>query len=107
MQSMPHLTRLTTYSEFFNEALLILICYHFVLFTDLVPDPKTVTKIGSSMVYCLGALLLFNISVMLWINAVNALRNFKLWRLARKQKELIKEAQIKACLKKKKSLKIK
>jgi hypothetical protein len=89
MESMPHLTRLTTYSEFFNEALLILICYHFVLFTDLVSNPHTVTQIGKSMVYCIGALLMFNIGVMVWINTVSGCRKFKLWRLARRQNVMI------------------
>lgn len=46
MQTMPHKTRLTTYSEFINETLLILISYHFILFADLISDADTVKQVG-------------------------------------------------------------
>ena len=96
MQSMPHLSKLMTYSEFINECILLIICYHFALLTDLVADPKTVDQIEQSLVLCLGALLLYNIGMMLTINFSVIARKLKLWNLGRKQKKMIIKAQKKA-----------
>jgi hypothetical protein len=93
---MPHLSKFVTYSEFINEAILLIICYHFALLTDLVADLKTVDQIGQSLVLCLGSLLLYNIGMMLIINYGVVSRKFKLWRLARNQKKMIVKAQQKA-----------
>ena len=36
MQTMPHTSKFTTNTEFVNEIILIVISYHFILFTDLI-----------------------------------------------------------------------
>jgi hypothetical protein len=82
---MPHLTRLTTTAEFVNEAILLAICYHFVLLADLVADPKTVDQIGQSLVCFIMALLVFNVGIMLLANIRILSRKFQLWRLAKNQ----------------------
>lgn len=80
------MTKLTTWCEFINETLLVLVCYHYMLFVDLVPDASARDKIGYSLSAALGLLLVWNIGMMLWYNLSTAARSFKLWQLKKKQK---------------------
>ncbi len=55
-------------AELMNEVLLILICYHLVLFTNLIEDDGMLVYIGYSLVAHLCLLLAVNIGIMLGIN---------------------------------------
>jgi hypothetical protein len=64
---LPHETRLQTTFEHVNEALLLLICYHFVIWTGPGPEIDVDTKfsIGWSCVSFIGTLVILNILWML------------------------------------------
>jgi hypothetical protein len=64
----PHTDRFQTRAEVLNEVLLILICYHFVLFTNLIQDEEMLVSVGYSLVAHLCLLLAVNIGIMFGIN---------------------------------------
>ena len=51
--------------EFFNEGLLLLCCYHFLMFTNILNDPYTSELLGISMILTIGLLLAVAAFVML------------------------------------------
>jgi hypothetical protein len=62
---MPHdITSMTT-AELVNESILMLICYHLILFTGVVRDVKLRTNLGWSVSAFIGLLLIFNVYVIL------------------------------------------
>jgi hypothetical protein len=50
--------------EYFNEASILICCYHYFLFTDFVPDPEVRYSIGKVLIYVTIGNLLGNISLM-------------------------------------------
>jgi hypothetical protein len=50
--------------EFFNEATILLCCYHMFCFTDFVDDPTVRYKIGFSLIFFTTINLAVNVSVM-------------------------------------------
>jgi hypothetical protein len=58
-------TSKNTLLEFFNEATILLCCYHMFCFTDFVDDPTVRYKIGFSLIIFTGLNLGINIFVML------------------------------------------
>ena len=52
--------------EYFNEASILICCYHYFLFTDFVPDPEVRYSIGKVLIYCTIGNLLGNISLMVY-----------------------------------------
>jgi hypothetical protein len=50
--------------EFFNEATILVCCYHMSCFTDFVDDPKIRYKIGGSLIVFTMINLAINVSVM-------------------------------------------
>ena len=54
-----------------NEILFLGIHYHLVLFTGIISDRDTLYAIGESMMYTLILLLVFNGSIMLYVNIFN------------------------------------
>lgn len=79
--------------------LLIGICYHFVLFTNLVSEINILDQIGNSLVGHLCALLGLNISFMIGINLQVVCRAIKLRRLKKKQAAMIKKRNAERLLK--------
>lgn len=89
---MPHdIINLTT-SELVNESILMVICYHFILFTGVVNDAVTRTNLGWSLSAFVGVLLIYNVYVILLANLTMLTRKFTLWKLGQKSK---KDVQLK------------
>ena len=55
--------------EVVNELILLLICYHFVLFADTVWEKSFREQVGTSTISCIGLLLAANTLLILLINA--------------------------------------
>ena len=81
MEYRVHTEKFQTFAEFLNETVLILICYHFVLFTNLVDDEAILVNVGYSLVAHLCLLLAINICIMIGVNLVVGCRSLKLKRL--------------------------
>lgn len=64
----PHDIGLMTTSELLNETVLLLICYHFILFTDIVTDRAVRKSLAWGMTACVGLLFLLNFYVMIDAN---------------------------------------
>jgi hypothetical protein len=79
--ALPHETRFQTTQEHANEIFVLAICYHFVLFTGIVPDSDTRNKIGWSCIGFIILMLVFNAAIIFRIYAVTLLRRYKLWKL--------------------------
>ena len=65
--------------ETINECSLQLVCYHLVLFTNLVSDPSVIDHIGASMIVSMGLMLGTSILIIFAINirgSFNKLRKY-------------------------------
>jgi hypothetical protein len=81
---MPHDTVSMTSSELVNESILMMTCYHFILFAGLVYDVEAKTSIGWSLAAFVALLLVFNVAVILFANIRQFRAKFTLWKLRRK-----------------------
>ena len=79
----PHETKFQTTQETVNEIFLLFTCYHFVLFTGLVPDFEMRENIGWSCIGSICAMVGFNVLALLSIGIKTLMRKFKLWKLKR------------------------
>jgi len=61
-------SKLQTMQENVNEAIFIVVCYHCVLFGNLVDDHDTLTLIGSSMQTSCAVMLAINILIIVAVN---------------------------------------
>jgi hypothetical protein len=61
----PFSEKIACFMEFFNEATIMLCCYHLFLFTDFVPSPETRYTMGFSLIGATSLNLAGNILVML------------------------------------------
>jgi hypothetical protein len=77
----PHDVVNMTNSELANESILMIICYHLILFTGVVDDLETRTNIGWSLVAFIGVLLIFNVIVILSANINQLRRKYALWKM--------------------------
>jgi len=96
----PHVFRSQWKVDIVNEFLLLTQFYYFLLYLGLVRDPDTLIGIGWAHVGHLGVLVLFNMSVILVVICSKVYRKCYLKKLAKKQKEDIKEMIEKAAKKK-------
>ena len=70
--------------ETINEVLFLIICYHFVLYTDLVDISREMHEmIGWSQISFILLILSFNAYIMLSVTFQQLKRKFVLWRLKR------------------------
>ena len=70
--------------ETINEVLFLIICYHFVLYTDLVDINREMHEmIGWSQISFILLILSFNAYIMLSVTFQQLTRKFVLWRLKR------------------------
>lgn len=76
----PHETFYMTGSELANETILMLACYHFILFTGVVYDSESRTNIGWSLSGFIGLLLIFNVVVIISANVSQLRRKYTLWK---------------------------
>jgi hypothetical protein len=65
----PHDLYLTTFTELGNETLLVLICYHFILLTDITKDRILRWNIGWSLIAVVGVILVVNFSIIFGVSA--------------------------------------
>ena len=86
-QVSPHDEGKTIVTETFNEVFLTLICYHFILLTDLISDPELKLKIGNSLVGFIIAMIACNLVIIVTESLKPLLRSFRLKRLQKKHAE--------------------
>jgi hypothetical protein len=58
----------TVLIETLNEVILLCICYHFILLTDLLSDPTLKFKIGWSLCVCVLAMIVLNLSIIVFVS---------------------------------------
>ena len=75
--------------ENLNEFVFLTICYHLVLFTNLVSDPFILDKIGLSMIISTAMILGIGIIVIVFINIKTYARKLKLRNLKIRQKRMM------------------
>lgn len=64
-----YLTKLMNFQENLNEFMFILICYHLVLFGNLIEDFEALTLIGSSLAASCALMLGINLLIIMVVNA--------------------------------------
>ena len=84
--------KFTLQLETFNEILFLVMCYHMVLFSNLIWLPELKKSIGKSLVYMVFFLLGSNTLVIVLVSIKGCLRNKRLKFLKKRQaKELAKK----------------
>lgn len=79
----PHTVVLMSTLELLNEQVLLLICYHFILFTGLVTDYETKYALGWSMSACIGLLFMINFGVIVNTNIEALKLKYKRYKSAK------------------------
>ena len=64
----PHDNASSVLIETFNEVILLVICYHFILLTDLVSDPYVKFKIGLSLIICVCFMIALNLTIIVFVS---------------------------------------
>jgi hypothetical protein len=84
--------------EFFNEAIILICCYHTFCFTDFVDDPIMRYNVGFSLIVLTSINVGVNISVMIYetlgkiVRIFKVLRkNYRSWKILRKIKQIQKK----------------
>ena len=54
--------------ETMNEVILLIICYHFILLTDLLSDPMLKFKIGWSLCGGVLVMIVINLLIIVFVN---------------------------------------
>ena len=54
--------------EMLNEALFLLVCYHFVVFVNLLWDSAMRDSVGRSLVWTTGAILVMNTVIIVFVS---------------------------------------
>ena len=75
---------------------MLVILYHFVLFTGIIQDIEVRYTIGWSVIGFICFMIAFNAVVLLTVNLKTLMRRYKLWRLKKKQAQAIKERHLAA-----------
>jgi hypothetical protein len=63
---------------------MLLICYHFVLFTGIVLEIEMRDYLGWSCISCILSMIAFNALVLLAVNMKTLMRKYKLYKLKKK-----------------------
>ena len=91
-----HHERFSLWFENMNESTFLLVCYHLILFTNIIEDPETLTNVGKSMIISVLIILASSTLVLLFINLKGVGRIVKLrileYKMQRKIKKLIKKS---------------
>ena len=90
MECEVHTEKFQAITELMNETLLILICYHVVLFTNLIDDDDMLVSVGYSLVAHLCLLLAVNICIMIGVNLMVGCRALRRYNLRRKRDAMIR-----------------
>ena len=67
--------------ELMNEAIFLFICYHFVVFCNLLKGSWITEKVGRSVVYCTAAILVINTSIIIIVSLKVLSRKVKMMQL--------------------------
>ena len=67
--------------EMLNEALFLLICYHFVVFVNLLWDSNMRDVVGRSLVWTTGSILIINTAIIMFVSFRDLARKLHLMRL--------------------------
>jgi hypothetical protein len=77
----PYDSKFAMYLEYVNEILFLVVCYHFILLTDVVSDKDARDGIGWSLIAAIGAIMVLNFGVIIGVNISAVLRKAKLNKL--------------------------
>ena len=77
------------FQENMNEFIFILICYHLVLFGNLIEDFQTLTLVGYSLAVSCAAMLTINLLIIMVVNAGQARQSCQKKTLNKKRKQEI------------------
>lgn len=77
----PHSESFSLATEVINETMFLLVCYHFVLFTNVVSDPIIRNQVGWSLITFIGAMFAFNVGVIVFVTYKGLSRKFYLKKL--------------------------
>ena len=64
----PHDDASSVLIETCNIVILLVICYHFILLTDLISNPFLKFKLGFSLIICVCTMIALNHSVIVFVN---------------------------------------
>lgn len=64
----PHDEESSVIIETINEVILLVICYHFILLTDLLSDPFVKFKIGLSLIICVCFMIALNLLIIVFVS---------------------------------------
>lgn len=78
--------------EILNELFFLFLCYHMVLFANLVAEFEVRESIGSSFIYCSLIMVGINFIIIIGLNVLMLLRKCRKSYLLKKQKKLIEQA---------------
>ena len=85
--------------ETINECGLQIVCYHLVLFTNLIGDPSTLTRIGGSMIFTMGLMMGLSLLIILCINIKETIRKLRRSWMRRKNRKNLAERNAREMLK--------
>ena len=83
--------RATLIVETFNEFIFLCVCYHIVLFSNLIWAPEVKKQTGTSLLGFVFTLLLVNTIVIIVVSIMNIKRKTKLGVLENRQKEFVRQ----------------
>ena len=79
----PHDDSSSVLVETINEVILLVICYHFILLTDLLSDPFVKFKIGLSLIICVCSMISLNLSIIVFVSLRQLYYDFRKKRALR------------------------
>lgn len=74
---LPYDDSATVLAETCNEAMLLMICYHFILLSDLLADPALKFQIGWSLCGFVLAMILFNLAIIVFVSLRQCCQDLK------------------------------
>ena len=60
--------RFSLYLENLNESFFLIVCYHILLFTNVLDDPILISNVGKSMLVGIGLILMTGMVVIMFVN---------------------------------------
>lgn len=81
------------WTELTNEGIFLFICYHMVLFSNMIWAPDTKTMVGYSLVVCLVGLLLGNTILIAIVSCKGSKQKKRIKYLKKQHEKIMKERQ--------------
>ena len=73
--------------EMVNESIFLLVCYHIVIFVNLLWDLEKREYVGKSLVWTTGAILIMNTSIIVIVSLKDICRKLQLMRMKKNHKK--------------------